>query len=132
MRILKKITTISLALIVLFSTFSFTVETHYCGDFLVDVSLTGDLKSCGSEIPSEAIVKMKNCCKDEIIHFEGQKELKQQYDTFDVKKQQFLIAFYKSYETLFEAKLVSKSCYETKPPPDIPVDFQVAYQTFLL
>ena len=43
---LLKIASSLMALFVLFSTFSFTVEKHYCGEFLMDVSFTGAADNC--------------------------------------------------------------------------------------
>jgi len=48
-RSFTKITSSLLALLVLLSTLSFTVESHYCGDFLVDVSYVGQADGCGME-----------------------------------------------------------------------------------
>ena len=42
---LVKISSFLLAFLVLISTFSFTVDSHYCGDFLIEVSFTGEIKS---------------------------------------------------------------------------------------
>ena len=39
-----------MALLVLFSTFSFTLASHYCGDVLVDSSLFGKVETCGMEV----------------------------------------------------------------------------------
>ena len=72
MKVLKKITSFSLALLVLASTLSFTVDQHYCGDFLVDISFTGDADGCGMNM---AKTTMNNCCSDEEISFEGQDDL---------------------------------------------------------
>ena len=73
---LLKIASVFLAFSVLFSTFSFTVEKHFCGEFLVDVSYFGEAKGCGMETAAKmAFKKKKNCCKDEVFQIEGQDEL---------------------------------------------------------
>ena len=128
----SKIASFSLALIVLFSTFSFTVEKHYCGDFLMDVSFVGEAEDCGMEMEKTTRVK-KNCCKDEIHHIEGQDELQQlSYEDFDFSKQQFLTTFYISYNDLFVENKSNKTYYKDFSPPDIPLDYQVLYQSFLI
>lgn len=125
------ITACALTLLVLLSTFSFTVKKHYCGDFLVDVSFSGDADSCGMNM--KKISTKKNCCKDEIHHLQGQDELqKHTIDNFDVSQQQFVIAFYISYKDLFLKKESQKNKYTFFYPPDIPKNYQVLYQSFLI
>lgn len=58
-----KISSFLLVLIVLFSTFSFTIEKHYCGDFLVDVSFTGKADGCGMEMNKATTKKKKIVAK---------------------------------------------------------------------
>ena len=48
-KLVFKIASFLLAVLVCLSTLSFTVDKHYCGDFLVDVSFTGDASDCGME-----------------------------------------------------------------------------------
>ncbi|WP_431167901.1 HYC_CC_PP family protein [Tenacibaculum halocynthiae] len=44
--LLYKISSLLLALLLVFSTTSFTVEKHFCGVFLIDVSFLGNADSC--------------------------------------------------------------------------------------
>ena len=129
----SKIASVSLAFLVLFSTFSFTVEKHYCGDFLVDVSYLGETEGCGMEMDSIDAVKKKNCCKDEVENIEGQDELQQSSNIkLDFKNQQFLTAFLVSYQDVFIKKESKKIGDTTFSPPDKLLDYQVLYQTFLI
>ena len=73
--IVIKISSIILAFSVLFSTFSFTVEKHYCGDFLVDVSYVGQADGCGMEKSSSINEFKKKCCRDEVHKIDGQDKL---------------------------------------------------------
>ncbi len=128
-----KISSFTLAFLVLFSTFSFTVEKHYCGDFLVDVSFTGEAEGCGMQVDSVKSVKKKNCCKDEIQKIEGQDELQSnKFDKLTFEKEQLLTAFVISYKDLFVEVESKNNFYKDFSPPDIPLDFQVLYQTFLI
>ncbi|WP_298879192.1 hypothetical protein [uncultured Polaribacter sp.] len=132
-QLISKISSVSLALLVLFSTLSFTVEKHFCGEFLMDVSFTGNAADCGMEMEGKALKKKKNCCKDEIHNIEGQDELQQtSLDEFDFVKQQFLVAFYVSYNDLFVENESQKTYFQDLSPPDIPKDYQVLYQSFLI
>ena len=91
---LQKIGSTLLALLVLFSTFSFTVEKHYCGDFLVDVSFFGDAQDCAEELGEEdcdspQVIQKKKCCKDEVEKIEGQDDLKIQLKNLILRSNSF-------------------------------------------
>lgn len=127
-----KITSIFLSLLMLLSTLTFMVDKHYCGDFLVDISFTGEAHSCGMEADGDS-ANMKNCCKDELVKIEGQDELKlTSFDDISFKNQQFLIAFHYSYQSLFKEDLTLNFEFKEYPPPEITQNFQVVYQTFLI
>ena len=87
-KLVFKIASISLAFLVLFSTLSFTVEKHYCGDFLVDVAYVGHADGCGMEMDARSKTTKKSCCKDELHKIEGQDELQQSADVALVLKGQ--------------------------------------------
>ncbi len=76
-----------MAFIVLFSTLSFTVEKHYCGNILVDLSVFTEAANCGMEVSEdtskETTVTRMNCCKDLEITVQGQDNL-QNSSTVDV------------------------------------------------
>jgi hypothetical protein len=130
---LTKITASTLAFLVLFSTLSFTVDKHYCGDFLVDVSFTGETEGCGMKMDKSITKTKKNCCKDEIHQFEGQDKLQlTSFEKITFQNQQFLNAFVFSYQNLFIDKSTEKSFQRIFPPPDIYQNYQVIYQSFLI
>lgn len=129
-KVFQKIASITLALLVLLSTMSFTVEKHYCGDYLVDVSLIGNADSC--DMKMDAIVD-DNCCKDEIYHIEGQDKLqKNSTDDLSLNQQKLIFKFAISYQTVFVDIDTEKEFYSDFSPPDIPQDYQVLYQSFLI
>ena len=130
---LTKISVFTLAFLVLFSTFSFNVDKHYCGDFLVDVSFTGEAVGCGMEMGSKATTKKKNCCKDETHQLEGQDELQlTSLENITFENQQFLVAFVFSYQNLLLDKVAEKTFHHIFPPPEIHQNYQVIYQSFLI
>ena len=132
-QILSKIAYFTLALLVLFSTFSFTVDKHYCGDFLVDVSFLGDVEVCADDISSENILKTKKCCKDEVQQFEGQDELQNnKVKNITFKKDWFFTAFVISYKNLFIENQLKNRFYQYFLPPYILADYQVLFQSFLI
>jgi hypothetical protein len=132
-KILLNISSISLAFLVLFSTFSFTVEKHYCGDFLIDVSYFGHAKGCGMETNTPLKTIKKSCCKDEVQKIEGQDELqKSSVTSLEFKKHNYLISVINTPKEVFEITGSRKLFYKDFSPPDIPIDYQVFYQSFLI
>lgn len=132
-KVLYKIASTLMAVIVLLSTMSFTVEKHFCGDFLVDVSFVGDVEKCNMDKSISINVKKKNCCKDEVHHIEGQDELqKDNADKLTFSQQKFVAVFTFSYYSVFTELRLEKEFYKDFSPPDLNRDIQVLYQTFLI
>lgn len=130
---ITKISSLLVAFLVLFSTFSFTIESHYCGDFLVAVSFTGTADKCDMKMEQKPRIQKKNCCKDEVIKTDGQDELyRVSFKNLDFEKNQFSTTFLCSYRNLFIKKIFEKNIYKDGSPPDIPINYQVLYQSFLV
>mgnify|MGYP000132636141 CR=1 FL=1 len=130
-QLLHKGFSISLALIVLFSTVSFTIEKHYCGDILVDVSVFYEAEKCGME--AMELAQKKSCCKDEIDIVEGQDELKiSSFEDLEFEKQQFLSAFVYSYINGFESLPKQTIPHKDYSPPNLVADIQVLDQVFII
>lgn len=120
-----------MALLVLFSTVSFTVEKHFCGDVLVDVSMFVEAKKCEMEV-QEMLLK-KTCCKDEINVVEGQDELKVScFEDLDFEQQQFLKVFAYSYIVGFESLQKQIIPHKDYSPPNLVTDIQVLQQVFIV
>ena len=129
----SKITSFILAFLVLFSTLSFTVDKHYCGDFLVDISFTGEAQVCGLKMDNTSLTKKKNCCKDEVHKFEGQDELQtRKVENITFENEQFLTAFVILFKGLCIENNTDNDLYRDFSPPDIPVSYQILYQYFLI
>ena len=68
-QIFHKISSFLMAIVVLFSTMSFTIDMHYCGDSLVETAIFKKAKGCGMEMENPSTegcsIKVKNCCSDE-------------------------------------------------------------------
>ncbi|TYP97847.1 hypothetical protein C7447_10312 [Tenacibaculum adriaticum] len=136
--IFTKISSFTLALLVLLSTFSLTIEKHFCGDFLVNVSYFGKAQGCADEMgkgdcDALSVVKKKKCCKDEIQQIEGQDDFQNtSTEKFDLKQQQFALAFVVSYNNLFkdlEKQIVPHKDYS---PPNLVTDIQVLHEVFII
>ena len=126
-----------MALLVFVSTMSFTIESHYCGDVLVDTSVFGKVESCGMEVQqktssTECDITKKDCCSDEQLVVDGQDNLKISFDKLD-KEQQILVAtFIYSYVNLFTELQTENISFRDYSPPPLVRDVQVLDQTFLI
>lgn len=120
-----------LALLVLFSTVSFTIEKHYCGDVLVDVSVFVEAEKCAME--ALEILQKKTCCKDEVNVVKGQDELKvSSFDDLNFEQQQFITAFANTYINGFESIPKQTIPHKNYSPPNLVADIQVLDQVFII
>ncbi len=128
---LHKTFSVLLTLLVLFSTVSFTIEKHYCGDVLVDVSVFVEAEKC--EMEALEILQKKTCCKDEINVIQGQDELKfSSFDDLEFEQQLFLASFIYSYVNLFKGLSQQIVPHKNYSPPNLVRDIQVLNDTFLI
>ncbi|WP_037316829.1 hypothetical protein [Salegentibacter sp. Hel_I_6] len=120
---------VAMAFLVLFSTFSFTVDKHFCGSFLVDKAIFSEAKTCGMQMETST---EDSCCTNEKVAVEGQDELKHQFDSLDLNQQVFLAGFTYSYIYIF--KDLSKESFPFKDysPPLLVKDIQLTDQVFLI
>lgn len=137
--VFRKILSSALALIVLFSTMSFTVGIHYCGDHLVDFSMFDKVDSCmmKAEILKTSgsceIMEMDmNCCSDIEVILEGQDNLKISFDNYTVNQQLFIASFVYSYINLFKGIEENIIPFKEYSPPLLIRDIQILDQTFLI
>ena len=126
-----------MAVLVLFSTFSFTVDKHFCGSILVDTAVLSKAKSCGMEMhetsSSEKISSEESsCCSNHQIAVEGQEDLKLSISSFDFDQQTFLASFVYSYNALFKVETEERFIFDDYAPPLIVKDIPVLHETFLI
>ncbi|NER14806.1 hypothetical protein GWK08_15220 [Leptobacterium flavescens] len=134
---LSKISAFLLALLVLMSTVSFTVHNHYCGTFLVNTSVLGEADNCKmmmavKDTSGSCAAVEKSCCTDEVLHVEGQDELKLSFSDLDLDQQQFLISFVYSFQDLFEGLEENIIPFRDYSPPPLIRDIQVLHETYLI
>lgn len=136
---IRKITSISMALIVLLSTMSFSVDMHYCGDHLVDFSFTEKVDSCMMKTemskPSTDCTVMEmdiDCCSDFKVVIEGQDDLKISFDQLTLEQQLFVASYVYSYINLFEGFEENAIHFKDYWPPPLIRDVQILDQTFLI
>ncbi|MBD1262816.1 hypothetical protein HZY62_19620 [Maribacter polysiphoniae] len=110
-----------MAVVVLFSTMSFTVDMHFCGDILVEAAIFHKAKGCGMEMQKPSTegctLTKKNCCDNEKLVVDGQNELQQQVDHISFDQQVFIASFVYTYLNLFEGLDNNVSSYEEYEPP---------------
>lgn len=136
---IRKITSISMALIVLLSTMSFSVDMHYCGDHLVDFSFTEKVDSCMMKTemskPSTdcTVTEMDiDCCSDFKLVIEGQDDLKISLDQLTFVQQLFVASYVYSYLNLIEGFEENATHFKDYWPPPLIRDVQILDQTFLI
>jgi hypothetical protein len=126
----------AMVFVVLFSTMSFTVNMHYCGDTLVETAVFHKAEGCGMEMdkPSTdgcAITK-KNCCNDEQSVVDGQDELQIQVDSITLEQQVFIASFVYTYINLFEGLDNNVTSYEAYKPPLVIRQLYKIDETYLI
>ena len=131
------ISSVLMAFIVLFSTMSFSISEHYCGDNLVDSSLFSTAESCGMEMekPSpleDCNIQKNNCCKDVVKLFKGQDDIKTNPLDLNSSEQILLASFIYSYVNLFEGLEENIIPFKEYSPPFLITNIQVINETYLI
>ncbi|MFB9056311.1 hypothetical protein ACFFU9_06090 [Mariniflexile ostreae] len=128
---LHKVFSMALALLVLISTVSFTIEKHFCGDVLIDASVFAEVERCGME--SAEIQYKKSCCKDEVDVIQGQDKLKSSsFEDLDFKQQQFITVFAFVFKNTFKSLSQQVVPHKNYSPPILISDIQVLDQVFII
>ncbi|MRI00246.1 hypothetical protein GH721_06805 [Kriegella sp. EG-1] len=137
--VLHKIASISMALIVLFSTMSFSLDMHYCGDHLVDFSFAEKVDTCmmkaemsKASSSCEVLEMEMDCCTDVEVIVEGQDDLKISFDQLTFDQQVFVASFVYSYINLIEGLEENSIPFKDYAPPPLIRDVQILDQTFLI
>jgi LAS superfamily LD-carboxypeptidase LdcB len=134
-QVCHKTFSIIMALLLLLSTVSFTVEKHFCGDVLIDTAVFSSVEKCAKEsfdTNQHQDVKA-SCCKDTLDVIEGQNQLTvKTFDDLDANQQQFLIAHITTCNNLFEVVQKQISTHQNYNPPNLVADIQVRDQVFTI
>ncbi len=132
-----KILSIFMTVVVLFSTTSFAITKHFCGDTLIDTAIFSKAKTCGME--KEASVKIEdctivkeNCCSDQQILIDGQDDLQLQVDKISFQQQIFVASFIYSYINLFEGLDKNVSSFEEYAPPIVTNQIYKIDESYLI
>ncbi|AUC79408.1 hypothetical protein CW736_08470 [Nonlabens sp. MB-3u-79] len=127
-----------MAIVVLMTTMSFTIDMHYCGDTMVDYSFFHNASTCKME---KAILtascgnpemEKQSCCSDEQLIITGQDDLKDNFSKLSFEQQVFVTSFTYSYISLFEGTTSNEVAFVDDSPPFIKRNVQVLHQSFLI
>lgn len=123
-----------LALLVLLSTVSWTVDKHLCMGRVMDTSLFLPAQDCGMEAAMAVLDKgfENHCCADESFTIQGQDDLKLSWDQLDIDAKYFPIPFCQS--SFQSGILPAKNSFPEKlhPPPLMAADLNVLFEVFLI
>ncbi|MGB1170321.1 MAG: HYC_CC_PP family protein [Flavobacteriaceae bacterium] len=134
MKIIKNISVSILSFIVLFSSMSFTIDEHFCGDEVIDVSYFGNAENCGMEkVSSNSSIPSLNrdhCCKDETTFFEPflfntEKSL----SLYEIEPNTLFLHTHFHFHNTTSLKI---EYFNDFSPPDIIKDIRVLHQNFLI
>nr|WP_321221994.1 hypothetical protein [uncultured Psychroserpens sp.] len=135
-QVFHKIMSLAMAFVVLFSTMSFTMNMHYCGDTLVETAIFHKAKGCGMEMGNPSTescsITKKNCCDDKQLAIEGQDELQLTIDKISFEQQVFIASFVYTYINLFEGLEKNVSSYEEYKPPLVVRQIFKIDETYLI
>ncbi len=141
----KHITSLFLALLVLVSTQSYSINLHYCGSILVEKSFVKPAKKCAmhQEIapacgmhnnatqPREK--QQKSCCDDEFEIIEGQDEIKLQESSIQLPSPTFVAAYIFAFHYVPSSVDNGKNSSEYhSPPPLFQRDVHAFFQVYLI
>ena len=130
---IHKVFSVFLALLVLFSTVSFTVEKHFCGGELVDSAIFSKAEKCGSEAMEVNTSKKRSCCKDEIDIIIGQDELSLKSVIDLVLEHPILLTLFPDpHIDLFTGLAEQIIPYKDYNPPKIIRDIQLLTSRYLI
>ncbi|WP_282030730.1 HYC_CC_PP family protein [Winogradskyella eximia] len=135
-QVFHQIMSLAMAFVVLFSTMSFAVNMHYCGDTLVETAIFHKAKGCGMEMEKPSTegcsITKKNCCNDEQLVVDGQDELQLQVDKISFEQQVFIASFVYTYINLFEGLDNNVSSFEEYEPPLVIRQLYKIDETYLI
>jgi len=126
-----------MAVVVLLSTLSFTIDMHYCGNTLIDAAVFQKAKGCGMKMDvatanSMCSIVKKDCCKEDQIKVKGQDELKISFEKLSVDQQFFVASFVYTYINLFEGIEKKAIAFKEYSPPIVIKQIYKLDETYLI
>ena len=131
----QKVISSVMALLLLLSTVSWTLDKHICLGRVVDVALFSKAKDCGmaaamAAFENEAIEN--SCCDDESVTIHGQDDLKITYQDVNIAPDVFTLGDSPNYLNIDFGPDLYLVLNEYYPPPKIVKDIQLLDEVFLI
>ncbi|RFN58944.1 HYC_CC_PP family protein [Marixanthomonas ophiurae] len=134
-----KILSFFLAVFILFSTSSFTVDMHFCCNKLVDMAFFSKAESCMEAAKKKdtnskqcTSIQEKDCCDNQTIVKEGDDTFKKSNTILEIETLVFLNTFFNTYINLFEGLEENVISFKTYRPPLLSTDIIILNETFLI
>ena len=124
-----------MAMLVLLSTVSWTVDKHLCMGRVMDVALFTKAKDCGMDAAMEVLdddTIENHCCDDESFTIRGQDDLKLTLNDLHIHSQTFFAVFSHTYFQLFTDTSEHDVPLNTYPPPLLVRDIQLLDEVFII
>jgi hypothetical protein len=122
---MKKLFSISIALLMLLSGMQLTISRHYCGGRLADakVSLTGHIASCGMEGETDECTQPGNhvkssCCNNQVSVYAVDHNYSPSFTEFKAFAQTVLQVFVIPENITFHSQTSFSNLYTDASPPD--------------
>ncbi len=135
-KLVLKIASFLMAVVVVFSTMSFTVDMHFCGDRLVETTIFQKAKGCGMEMEKPSAkgctISKNNCCSDVQQIIDGQDEMQFTIDKLPIDQQIFIVSFVYTYKNLFEATEKKDTSFRDYSPPLVTRQIYQLDETYLI
>jgi len=135
-----KILAVIIAVVLLISTMSFTVEKHVCMGEVTSTSYFTSVESCGMVMNedgctgddlSQQNMQKEKCCNDVHELIPGNQTEQQAIDNFELNQIQFVLVYTYTYLNLYESKEDTSSIIHFSPPI-VEKDYQILFQSFLI
>ena len=125
-----------MALLVLISTLSISIEKHYCGEHLVDIALFSEAENCGMESSQDKdgeSLMASSCCKDVVDLIEGQDELSlEKSEQITHSQKVFLVSYAIVFGGILSPEAATDPPFRNYNPPEVIPDIQVLNEVFLI
>jgi hypothetical protein len=136
LKITQQVVSLSMAMVVLLSTFNVSIYKHYCSNILVETSISHLPEGCGMETVekdgSDCSTFKKDCCSDEHFFVEGQDELQAFSESFDLIDQVLINDFSQSITYLFQIEEENVPVFRIYKPPSIQKELFKLDESYLI
>lgn len=122
----------SMALLLLLSTISWTVEKHICKGAVTDIAFFSQPRYCCMADGFTTGFNNSQCCGDEVFTLAGQNELLFNFSYFDFPQSVFVIAHPTTLVHLLGSISKKKADSLYYPPPYWATDLNILHQVFLI